>query len=982
MQKKSKGQRFKWIAWVLCLSVLLAICIPVLVLISDSGDEIVRPDRVEADTSYHGWITVPEADTVATAQIPQGGQSIGMKEEKIFDITVPQAGDYAVAMTYTMPKAAVLDSTITLTQLSAEGESIQAVRAEVYSLWQDETKDYDLDRYGNEVSPAQVTLSRDVTDYIRSYSSADGGTAVFHFPAGEQKLSVLSNDSQIVIKEIRVVKVPEILSYESYQAMHNGQNYSGEPLIIEGEDYAVKNDSAIRSKADNSAAVTPYHPYFKWMATVDGNSWKTIGQRVVWNFTVPEDGWYQLVFHYSQRYKEGQEARRTVEIDGQIPYSQLREVEFPYTGSRYDYKYADGKVYLTAGTHTLGMYVEMPQMQPMIAQVERIMEDLQDVGLSLQQVAGSDADVTRTWEIEKYIPGVTQRLTDIQLELEQLYSYMEQQYGDEPASSQNLKLAADILAQVLKEPERLPTRTQDINVGSSSATSYLAELINGWKNQGLSMERIYLVGEDDKLPDPNGNFFVNLGNGIKKFFHSLLSKDAGYTTAASGDETVLTVWVNRSVQYVEMIQTLCDSRYAGYTDANGNKITIQFSVMPDEGKLLLANASNTGPDVALGVSGDRPYQLALRGAVYPLTEFDDFSEYVEGKFLNEAFEPFIYDDDVYAMPETQQFNVLMYRTDIMNRLGLEVPKTWEDVANMMPALRRNGMNFYMPLSSQTGTKSVENIAVFLWQAAAAKNEDPAYSLYAADGIHTTVNNETNIEAFEILTDLYLLYGLQNNMPSFYNNFRYGVTPVGIGSFSNYVQLLYAAPEIADDWAIAPVPGFEAEDGTICNQMTTIGSSAIIMEDSNKKEAAWDFIKWWLSDETQSEFAQTLQSKYGSSYIWNSANVNAFAELAIPAEDREVILEQWEHAENIRHTPASYMLERSLSDAWYNVVNEHVPVRRALNEAAVNTQQELTIKLQEFDYVDKDGAVIRQYSMKPIEEILALSKNNQGKEGEK
>ena len=214
------------------------------------------------------------------------------------------------------------------------------------------------------------------------------------------------------------------------------------------------------------------------------------------------------------------------------------------------------------------------------------------------------------------------------------------------------------------------------------------------------------------------------------------------------------------------------------------------------------------------------------------------------------------------------------------------------------------------------------------------------------------------------------------MPSFYNNFRYGVSPIGIGNFSNYVQMLYAAPEIADDWAIAPVPGFEAENGTIYNQMTTIGSSAIIMEDSDKKEAAWDFITWWLSDETQSEFAQTLQSKYGSSYIWNSANVNAFAKLAIPEEDRAVILEQWKYTENIRHTPASYMLERSLSDAWYDVVNGHIPVRRALNEAAVNTQQELTIKLQEFGYVDKVGEVVREYSMKPIEEILKHLKDNQ------
>jgi hypothetical protein len=59
-----------------------------------------------------------------------------------------------------------------------------------------------------------------------------------------------------------------------------------------------------------------------------------------------------------------------------------------------------------------------------------------------------------------------------------------------------------------------------------------------------------------------------------------------------------------------------------------------------------------------------------------------------------------------------------------------------------------------------------------------------------------------------------------------------------------------------------------------------------------------------------------------------------------------------------------------------VVNKHIPVRRALNEAAVNTQQELTIKLQEFDYVGKSGEMVKKYSMKPVEEILALLKDKQ------
>lgn len=90
----------------------------------------------------------------------------------------------------------------------------------------------------------------------------------------------------------------------------------------------------------------------------------------------------------------------------------MRAVAFKYTGSSYDYRTLDGKVYLTAGEHTLGMYAETPEMAPLIVQVQEIMTQLQDIGLSLQQVAGGDADTTRTWEIEKYVPGVTRQLID------------------------------------------------------------------------------------------------------------------------------------------------------------------------------------------------------------------------------------------------------------------------------------------------------------------------------------------------------------------------------------------------------------------------------------------------------------------------------------------------------------------------------------------------------------------------------------------
>lgn len=957
----------KLLASVLASVLVMSAGNPVVLAASSEKNDFERPERAATDTSFKGWLTLPEGAVVASAKL---SEEVTMKvgEEKILEFDVPKKGTYAIALTYQMVEKTVLDSTVTVTQKDEAGETVKSVITKVYSLWQDESKEYQLDRYGNEVTPSQVTLQEDVTDYVRDFTSVNGAEVFFEFEKGVQKLQLTNNDQDIIIKQVQLVELEPLDFYEKYQSKHEGSDYKGDAIVIEGENYAVKSDSFIRCKAESNSGVTPYNPYYKWLATVDGNAWNDVGQRIVWNFSVPEDGWYEMSFHYSQSKKEGQESRRTIEIDGQVPYEELRAVDFPYTGGEYDYRTLDGKIYLTKGEHTLGMFVEMPAMASKIARVQAIIDELQDIGLTLQQVAGSDADNTRTWEIEKYVPGITEKLTNIKKELEKIYSEMEEEYGEEPASSLNLQLSADMLEQILKEPEKLPTRTEEINVGSSSATSYLAELINGWKTQALSLDNIYLTAEGEDLPNPNGGFIKNTVNSVKRFVFSLTNRDTNYSTGTV-DEDALTVWVNRSVPYVETIQMLADSKYEGYTDENGNKIELKFSVMPDEGKLLLANASNTSPDVALGVTIDKPYQLGLRSAATALSDFEDFDTYVEDKFLSEAFETYTHDGKIYAIPETQQFYVLMYRTDILERLELEVPETWEDVANLMPVLRRNGMNFYMPLSSQTGTKSLENIIPFLYQATSAKGENPDYSLWAEDGMSTTINNETNIEAFQLLTDLYSLYGLQNNMPSFYNNFRYGVAPVGIGTFGNYMQMLYAAPEIADDWAIAPVPGFEAEDGTIHNQMPATDRSAIIFESSEKKEAAWDFIKWWLSDETQTEFAQTLQAKFGSDFIWNSANYNAFAELAIPATDREVILEQWQNTENLRHTPATYMLERSLSNAWYDVVNEHVPVRRALNEAAVDVNQEMDIKLQEFGYLGTGGKVIQNYSMKSIEDIL-------------
>lgn len=103
------------------------------------------------------------------------------------------------------------------------------------------------------------------------------------------------------------------------------------------------------------------------------------------------------------------------------------------------------------------------------------------------------------------------------------------------------------------------------------------------------------------------------------------------------DDDVVEVWVNRPRQYVELMQNMADQNFTPETG-----IKVRFSIMPSEQKLILANAANSQPDLALGISSWLPYELAIRDAAYDLRQFDDFDDTL-GHFSPGAFLPMMID---------------------------------------------------------------------------------------------------------------------------------------------------------------------------------------------------------------------------------------------------------------------------------------------------------------------------------------------------
>src|SRR5699024_7533083 len=121
------------------------------------------------------------------------------------------------------------------------------------------------------------------------------------------------------------------------------------------------------------------------------------------------------------------------------------------------------------------------------------------------------------------------------------------------------------------------------------------------------------------------------------------------------------------------------------------------------------------------------------------------------------------------------------------------------------------------------------------------------------------DSEEGIQAFREFTEYYSDYTLDRET-NIEQRFRTGESPIIISDYTTYNNLMVSAPDIRGLWGFTTVPGTVREDGTIDNTVTTNGiympdgrtssTAAVMMEGTSSKTNSWDFMKWWVSEETQ------------------------------------------------------------------------------------------------------------------------------------
>jgi ABC-type glycerol-3-phosphate transport system substrate-binding protein len=316
--------------------------------------------------------------------------------------------------------------------------------------------------------------------------------------------------------------------------------------------------------------------------------------------------------------------------------------------------------------------------------------------------------------------------------------------------------------------------------------------------------------------------------------------------------------------------------------------------------------------------------------------------------------PFSFDEDstddkpagVYALPDTLNFYMLFYRTDLFEEYGLEPPKTWDEFIKVSSILYRNNLQASLPYTQITsavminaGVGSLSILPTLIMQSGG--------EIYKQDHSSTDLTSATSIEAFEFWCDFFNEYKFPVTA-DFFNRFRVGTMPMGIQNYSMYINLTMAAPEIAGKWKMVPIPGFEREDGTINNCQAGAGTGCGILRTSKNKEGGWEFLKWWTRADTQLNYSDNCESILGVSGRVATANPGALSQMAWDKESLSNLLSQWKQMKEVPEVPGSYYTARSIDQAYWNVVNNSKNAKDMMIKWAEISNKEIERKRNQYN----------------------------------
>ncbi|MCL2488338.1 MAG: extracellular solute-binding protein, partial [Oscillospiraceae bacterium] len=766
------------------------------------------------------------------------GLYIGEEGAVSFTVNIPKTGMYSIRMRYYTEggKAGRIEKRLAVNGKKAFDESEFLIFDRVF---RDQAKDKPKDINGNDIRPLQVEIKTWIEAPFRDSIGYFPEPLLFYFEEGENILTLTSVREPILIESFTFYNETPAPSYEEVKAGYAASGYKpadAEIFIQQAEQPLRKNEKSNYPVSDRSSSATqPQDIYHIIHNTLGGPKWANMGSWVDWEFTPEASGLYTINLRCRQNVNSGAESYRKLTIDGELPFAEAASLPFRYSTDWKSVTLGDGEqdyeFYFESGrTYIIRLESVLGAMNDVLRRVQDVVSSLNACYLKILMMTGPNPDAWRDYKFDKLIPDVLEEMGVQANELLAISNEIQRLSGEKGERVAQLETLQYMVQRMVDRPREIARR---FNMFKDNVAAMGTWILNS-SAQPLEADYLAFVPADQPAPEPNFGFFKNFVFGLQSFFASFV---IDYQSVGAVEETdtnsAITVWISSGRDQATITRDLIDSKF---TPETGISVNLQLVT---GGTIMPSVLAKRGPDVSLGMGMGDPINYAIRNAVKDVGHFPDYEEVVTSRFKESAVVPFAYMGKTYALPETQSFNMLFYRTDIFEQLDLTVPRTWYELEQTAKELQKKNMEIGIP-------HDLNALLMMMYQR--------GLELYREDGKYANLDRQDAVLAFAQMMDYFTLYKFPTEF-DFANRFRNGQMPLAIVDYTTYNQMTLFAPEIRGKWAMAPLPGTPGpnypEDPEDINNASTSGGSAVCMlRDCEDEQSAWEFMKWWTSAEIQ------------------------------------------------------------------------------------------------------------------------------------
>lgn len=838
-----------------------------------------------------------------------------------YDFDIPETGVYYMNMTYCPMISSSPDIELSVS-IDGKLPFDAASRITLSRVWVNE-RDIYTDSRGNQVRPTQVQTEMQRSCDISDPDGLFSEPLMFYLEKGSHEITFSSEKAQLYIESFRFYAPDELPEYSEYaasvEAAVTREDTPSNSFIIEGENAAYKSDPTLYPTYDNTNYhVSPSDPCKMVYNTLGGGSWKKAMQSATWEIpeeSVGEGGWFRIGIKARQNQMRGFYSCRRIYIDGEVPCRELESVKFPYDTSWSvvcpESDSGDIYVYLEGGkSHTITLEAVPGEIGDQLRRLEGVVAELNTYYRRVLMITGPAPDKYTDYYVHEKIPELVGSFERLSGELRDIQAGIESLAGTSGSEAAALENLAVILDKCTEKPLKIPSYLSQIKDSIASVSAWMRDS----RDQPLEVDYIEFATADRELTSCKPKLGKSLKFSIEAFFGSFF-EDYSTLSDATGEEAI-EVWVSLGRDQAQVVKEMTDSDFIQET---GIPVSVNLVI----GGVVEASLAGKGPDAALFLGGEFPVNLAARGLLVDISEFEDYGEVTE-RFQKNAMTPYCYEGGCYGLPISQTFPMMFYRTDVLTELGIgSPPETWDALLDMLPALQRNNMSVGLilpPANISPATEAGHTFAMLLLQ--------KGKTYYNDDLTASVFDSVEAVQSFEEWTDFYTKYSFEQTYDAF-SRFRTGEYPIVIANYTFANQLAAASPEIKGLWEFCPVPGTLREDGSVSHAANSVGSGAVIFKKVENKENAWEFIKWFTETDTQVQFGNRIEGLLGTMGRFDTANTEALGQLSWSGGELERLYAQQEELEEIPIIPSSYAVTRNIMNAFRETINENQNPRDTL-----------------------------------------------------